>query len=90
MTEASRNFADCVSRVRYQGAIFVLQKNGVPVARIVPVQGKSAAGLESAAAPTEDKLTHGETVEQLLGPGAASEGHTPIAEKWSRRSTEIW
>lgn len=38
VTEASRNFADCVNRVRYQGATFVLQKNGVPVARIVPIE----------------------------------------------------
>ena len=44
VTEAARNFADCVNRVRYQGASFVLLKNGVPVARIVPV--KSLAGAE--------------------------------------------
>lgn len=38
MTEASRNFAECVNRVRYQGASFLLQKNGTPVARLVPVE----------------------------------------------------
>jgi prevent-host-death family protein len=36
VTEASRNFADCVNRVRYQGTTFILHKNGVPVARLVP------------------------------------------------------
>ena len=36
VTEAARNFADCVNRVRYQNVTFVLLKNGVPVARIVP------------------------------------------------------
>jgi len=36
VTEAARNFADCINRARYQGTTFVLHKNGVPVARIVP------------------------------------------------------
>jgi prevent-host-death family protein len=36
VTEAARNFADCVNRVRYQGITFVLLKNGLPVARLVP------------------------------------------------------
>ena len=36
VTEASRNFADCINRSRYQGTTFILHKNGVAVARIVP------------------------------------------------------
>ncbi len=36
VTEAARNFADCVNRVRYQGMTFVLLKNGEAVARLVP------------------------------------------------------
>jgi prevent-host-death family protein len=36
VTEAARNFADCLNRARYQGTTFILHKNGVPVARIVP------------------------------------------------------
>jgi prevent-host-death family protein len=36
VTEAARNFADCVNRVRYQNMSFVLVKNGTPVARLVP------------------------------------------------------
>ena len=36
VTEAARNFADCVNRVRYQNMTFVLLKNGAPVARLVP------------------------------------------------------
>jgi antitoxin (DNA-binding transcriptional repressor) of toxin-antitoxin stability system len=36
VTEASRNFADCINRARYQGTTFVLYKGGVAVARIVP------------------------------------------------------
>ncbi len=36
VTDAARNFADCVNRVRYQGITFVLIKNGSPVARLTP------------------------------------------------------
>jgi prevent-host-death family protein len=36
VTEAARNFAECVNRVRYQNVTFVLMKNGTPVARLVP------------------------------------------------------
>ncbi|HME58224.1 MAG TPA: type II toxin-antitoxin system prevent-host-death family antitoxin [Terracidiphilus sp.] len=50
VTEAARNFADCINRARYQGTTFVLHKNGVPVARIVPEERKSCTGLELAAA----------------------------------------
>jgi prevent-host-death family protein len=50
VTEAARNFADCINRARYQGTTFVLHKNGVPVARIVPEERKPCTGLELAAA----------------------------------------
>ena len=50
VTEASRNFADCVNRARYQGTTFILKKNGNPVARIVPTVRKPERGQEVAAA----------------------------------------
>ncbi|MGD0482045.1 MAG: type II toxin-antitoxin system Phd/YefM family antitoxin [Terracidiphilus sp.] len=50
VTEASRNFADCVNRARYQGTTFILEKNGNPVARIVPTVRKPERGREVAAA----------------------------------------
>ncbi len=52
VTEAARNFADCVNRARYQGTTFVLLKNGMPVARIVPPEEKRkpSTGREIAAA----------------------------------------
>lgn len=59
VTEASRNFADCVNRARYQGTTFVLHKNGVAVARIVPEASAQAepepeiAPAQSIASPTE-------------------------------------
>src|SRR5260370_40565504 len=36
VAEASRRFADCVNRVHYQQQTFVLLKNGIPFARLVP------------------------------------------------------
>jgi antitoxin (DNA-binding transcriptional repressor) of toxin-antitoxin stability system len=50
VTEASRNFADCVNRARYQGTIFILEKNGSQVARIVPTVRRPQRGQEVAAA----------------------------------------
>ena len=50
VTEAARNFADCINRARYQGTTFVLHKNGVPVARIVPEERKPRTDLELAVA----------------------------------------
>jgi antitoxin (DNA-binding transcriptional repressor) of toxin-antitoxin stability system len=46
VTNAARNFSNCISLVRYQGASFVLEKNGVPVARIVPVNAKLGTDLD--------------------------------------------
>jgi antitoxin (DNA-binding transcriptional repressor) of toxin-antitoxin stability system len=48
VTEAARNFADCVNRVHYQNVTFVLLKNGVPVARLVPDGEKVCTGRELA------------------------------------------
>jgi prevent-host-death family protein len=57
VTEAARNFADCVNRVRYQKMTFVLLKNGTPVARIVPNDGKACTGRELAEALRKVKLS---------------------------------
>lgn len=53
VTEAARNFADCVNRAHYQGVTFILHKNGVPVARIIPETRKPRTGREIAAALRE-------------------------------------
>lgn len=44
VTEAARNFADCVNRAHYQNTTFVLLKNGTPVAQLVPGQEKVCSG----------------------------------------------
>lgn len=61
MTEAARNFADCVNRAHYQGMTFILHKNGVPVARIVPFERKPGTGRELAAALAMAKDSREET-----------------------------
>jgi prevent-host-death family protein len=48
VTEASRNFAECVNQARYLGASYLLIKGGVPVARIVPAAHKPTRGVELA------------------------------------------
>jgi antitoxin (DNA-binding transcriptional repressor) of toxin-antitoxin stability system len=50
VTEAARNFADCVNRAHYQGTTFVLLKNGKPVARIEPAHEKRCTGRDLAEA----------------------------------------
>jgi antitoxin (DNA-binding transcriptional repressor) of toxin-antitoxin stability system len=57
VTDAARNFAECVNRVHYQNVAFVLLKNGLPVARIVPHQEKACTGRDLAAALAEVELS---------------------------------
>ena len=57
VTEAARNFADCIDRVRYQNASFVLEKNGESVAQLVPSAEKSCNGPQLAAALAEVRLS---------------------------------
>ena len=56
VTEAARNFADCVNRAHYQNVTFVLLKNGTPFARIVPDNERVCSGRDLAAALSEIEL----------------------------------
>lgn len=56
VTEASRNFADCVNRARYQNVTFILLKNGSPVARLVPEAEKVCLGRDLAEALAQVEL----------------------------------
>jgi antitoxin (DNA-binding transcriptional repressor) of toxin-antitoxin stability system len=60
VTDASRNFADCVNRARYQGTTFLLHKNGVAVARIAPVE-RNAKNAEELDADASDEKQPAET-----------------------------
>jgi prevent-host-death family protein len=85
VTKAARNFADCINRARYQGTTFVLHKNGVPVARIVPyVEKKDNTGRAIAKALAESKvrLSPGESAAWLHDLKAAREMLLPPVDKW--------
>jgi antitoxin (DNA-binding transcriptional repressor) of toxin-antitoxin stability system len=60
VTDAARNFADCVNRAHYQNVTFVLLKNGSPFARLVPENEKVCLGGDLAEALAETKLPAGE------------------------------
>jgi antitoxin (DNA-binding transcriptional repressor) of toxin-antitoxin stability system len=59
VTEAARNFADCVNQVQYQNVTFVLLKNGEPFARLVPDEEKVCTGRELAKALAKVTLPPG-------------------------------
>jgi prevent-host-death family protein len=40
-TRAARNFSDLLNRVVYRGDVFVVERGGVPVCRIVPAGPRS-------------------------------------------------
>jgi antitoxin (DNA-binding transcriptional repressor) of toxin-antitoxin stability system len=48
VTEAARNFADCVNRAHYQNVTFVLLKNGEPFARLMPDNERVCVGRDLA------------------------------------------
>jgi antitoxin (DNA-binding transcriptional repressor) of toxin-antitoxin stability system len=56
VTEAARNFADCVNRVHYQGVTFVLLKNGEPFARLGPDDERVCTGRDLAEALAKAEL----------------------------------
>jgi antitoxin (DNA-binding transcriptional repressor) of toxin-antitoxin stability system len=82
VTEAARNFADCINRAYYQGTTFVLHKNGVPVARIVPENEKKSTGRSIAAALATVRQTPEESSAWLRDLDDAREGLLPQKDKW--------
>jgi len=60
VTEAARNFADCVNRAHYQNVTFVLLKNGEPFARLMPDNEKECAGRDLAEALAKTNLPESE------------------------------
>ena len=57
VTEAARNFSECVNRAHYQDVTFILVKNGEAMARIVPDGKKRCTGADLAKALSEVKLS---------------------------------
>jgi len=82
VTEAARNFSDCVNRVRYQNMTFVLLKNGTPVARLVPEQKNPCTGPELAEALRKVDLSESEARAWHRDLTAARKALKPPKDKW--------
>lgn len=57
ISEAARHFADCVERAHCEHTTFVVVKNGVPVARLVPETERRCTGRDLAAALAKASLS---------------------------------
>jgi antitoxin (DNA-binding transcriptional repressor) of toxin-antitoxin stability system len=82
VTEAARNFADCVNRVHYQNMTFVLLKNGMPVARLVPERKKASPVRKLAATLREFELSPEEAKAWNRDLRAARRILKPPVDKW--------
>ncbi|MGH9498242.1 MAG: hypothetical protein ACRD3L_03800 [Terriglobales bacterium] len=82
VTEAARNFADCVNRAHYQNVTFVLLKNGSPVARLVPDNEKICLGRDFARVLREAGLSNDEARGWRHDLQAARKSVKPPADKW--------
>jgi len=81
VTEAARNFADCVNRAHYQRQSFLLLKAGIPVARIVPAS-KSCSGPALAAALSRVAPSPAEARKWQQDRKAARRALSPPPDRW--------
>jgi antitoxin (DNA-binding transcriptional repressor) of toxin-antitoxin stability system len=82
VTEAARNFADCVNRARYQDVTFVLLKNGVPVAQLAPSSEKVCFGRDLAAILAKARLTDKESKAWRIDLQASRQALKRPENKW--------
>ena len=82
VTEAARNFADCVNRVRYQNVSYVLLKNGSPVAQLVPERKRAGSVRKLVAALRDFGLSPEEAKAWNRDLRAARRILKPPADKW--------
>jgi antitoxin (DNA-binding transcriptional repressor) of toxin-antitoxin stability system len=82
VTEAARNFSDCVNRVHYQATTFVLLKNGLPVARLGPAAEKVCLGRDLAEALAKTDLPNEEAGAWSRDLQTARNTLNPPADKW--------
>jgi prevent-host-death family protein len=82
VTEAARNFAECVNRAHYQNQSFVLLKNGKPVARLVPETEKVCTGADLAKGLENVELTPDEARAWHKDLVAARKALKPQGDKW--------
>jgi prevent-host-death family protein len=82
VTEASRNFAECVNRARYQNMTFVLVKNGEAVAEIVPKSEKVCTAADLADALEKTHLSEENARAWRRDLKAARKRLKPPVDKW--------
>ncbi len=82
VTEAARNFADCVNRAHYQSVTFVLLRNGSPVARLVPDTEKVCTGRDLAEALARVELPENEARDWHRDLRAARKKLRAPGDKW--------
>lgn len=82
VTDAARNFADCVNRAHYQNVTFVLVKNGSPVARLVPDNEKVCTGRDLAEALAGTELSTEEAAAWNRDLRTARKTLKSPADKW--------
>ena len=82
VTEAARNFADCLNRSHYQNVTFVLLKNGAPFARLVPDNERVCLGRDLAAMLAETELSTDEARAWRRDLRAARKTAKPPTDKW--------
>jgi len=82
VTEAARNFADCVNRSHYQNVTFVLLKNGTPFARLVPDNEKVCFGRDLAGVLAASELSTDEATAWRHDLQTARKTVKPPTDKW--------
>jgi antitoxin (DNA-binding transcriptional repressor) of toxin-antitoxin stability system len=82
VTEAARNFADCVNRAHYQNMTFVLLKGGKPFARIEPEKEKRCSGRVLGEALRKADLTADEAREWHREMRTARENLKTPDDRW--------
>ena len=82
VTDAARNFAEYVNRVRYQNMTYILLKNGQPVARLSPEKKKSSTGADLAAALAKVSLSEDEARAWYRDLKNARRRLKPVSDKW--------
>ena len=82
VTEAARNFADCINRVHYQNVSFVLLKNGQPFVCLVPESERVCSGRDLAEALDKTGLPETEATAWRRDLRAARRRLRPPADKW--------
>ena len=82
VTEAARNFADCLNRAHYQNVTFILLKNGIPFARLVPDNAKLCSGRDLAEVLSANELPKETARAWRRDLQTARKSLQPPAEKW--------